>query len=265
MASSLGQTSGGDDFSTAVTTAATGSPTVTGSTFLVLMEWGSTPTFVSIADNKSNTYSQIGTEISSEGTKRRAYICQNGTGGAGHTVTTTISGNTGHALVFVEVKGVATSSQDQLVNFTADSASPFTSGTTGTTTQADEMAVVLYWINEYTATTITWGNGYSEAIKYIEGGTGTLAVGYKNLAATGTQQASVTLSAGTATSALIITLKDSGGGGGGASGRDLMLLGMGTIDNGAERAWRRESGSRILTRDRRPRVYSLPQNLKRAA
>lgn len=125
MAIAVGQTSKGrtgsgtSQATTGVTTAASGS------TFVILAIWDTT-SFTSIADSKGNTYTLMNTELAwgIGNAKSRMYYCANGTGGASHTATLTISGTGSLLVCFLEITGAATASFDTS-NRQTDAASPF--------------------------------------------------------------------------------------------------------------------------------------------
>lgn len=194
--------------------------TASGSTFVVCAVCGNGQSSISISDSKSNTYSAIGT-ISSTGWGGSAqlFYVENGTGGSSHTFTATYSGGGSHAIFAVEVTGGLTSGiLDQTVSWIVDSADPYVSNTTGTTAQADELALSFAATTTSSGTeTLTWGNGYSAVCaagdaNYVTGGCGS-----KVLSATGTTFGQVSSSgAGTSQADMVvITLKAAGGGGGG--------------------------------------------------
>lgn len=115
--------------------------TTTGSTFVIAVSFDAGSDVSTVSDSKSNTYTQIGTTLSSDGAKKALYRCENGTGGASHTATVTFTGSSFGTIYFIEVTGAAAASFDQTAQGT-DAASPFTV-TTPTLSQADEVIVTL--------------------------------------------------------------------------------------------------------------------------
>src|SRR5574343_667241 len=115
----------------------------TGSAFFLFVQFEGGSTFTSVTDNKGNTYTQIGTELTANsGAKSRIYYCQNAAGGTGHTFTATVSTNVAITLHAVEITGAKSAS---VLNPTPpaandDLASPFTSNNI-TTLQADALLV----------------------------------------------------------------------------------------------------------------------------
>jgi len=97
-----------------VTTAAV-TTNVSGSTFIAAITWDrptpSVANFESIVDSKGNTYTTIGTQASYGPTsdpQARIFICENGVGGSGHTVTVTLTdppNDMSLTLFFLEVIG----------------------------------------------------------------------------------------------------------------------------------------------------------------
>lgn len=124
--SSVGRTSGG----TTVTTAAMNT-VASGRTFLIISsDTGlmSTPT-----DNKGNTYTACGSGNSNAGNLLRGWICVNGTGGAGHTASATMSGNSYPVMVLMEISGALTTGAHDTgaYNQGPDDATPYALTTSG--------------------------------------------------------------------------------------------------------------------------------------
>lgn len=207
--------------STCLTTACDttgGSSTV----FSLFVEWygsGSNPT--SITDNKGNTYTQVGSTLTSSADATffsAIYEKVGGTGGTGLVVTVTC-GEVKNTIVafFIEGTGLATSSpRDQAPAGANDSASPYTSSG-ATTTQADELLIsyaathsasgteVLNW----TANSFTASDSEADANTYATGGSA-----YRIVSSTGTYSGSVTSSGAGTDSAMmwIVTYKGASGG-----------------------------------------------------
>lgn len=195
-------------------------------------------TFVSIADNKGNTYTIIGSQLatSSNAAWGRLYRCENAAGGSGHTATVTVSSSQEITLMFLEITGAAAASFD-LTAQQADNASPFTSGATGTTNQAAELLVgflagtsgsnpATHAVSGSTPAAGSWTVQVTET----DGSTlwtGCLATAV--VAATGAYTAGFTESGNTTDSAVwIATFKEAAGGGGATLRKNsLMRLGVG--------------------------------------
>lgn len=120
-----------------------GGTTTSGSTFLIALSYDASATLstaLSALDNKSNTYTQIGTTQTASGAKRALYYCANGTGGATHTASAAFSASSFGSIYLVEITGAAASPLDINVADASDATTPFTLGT-GTLAQADELVI----------------------------------------------------------------------------------------------------------------------------
>jgi hypothetical protein len=104
-----------------------------GSTFVICAIIHSTASVSSIGDNKGNTYTVMGTTIAGNGGSNKLvrYYCQNGAGGAGHTASVTTATAIGPSLFFVELIGAKLSGGPSIANQNQDSATPYTSPSTG--------------------------------------------------------------------------------------------------------------------------------------
>ena len=143
MTIAVGATSKGHSNSSS-SLATTGVTTqASGSIFVVAVIWGATATFTSITDSKSNTYTQIGTEISNGSTganyRARLYYKENGTGGSSHTATINLSTAEVVTILFAEITGALTSSALDQSDGRRDTSSPFTLAAGLSTAQADEL------------------------------------------------------------------------------------------------------------------------------
>lgn len=197
----------------------------TGSTFVLLMQFEGSSTFSSISDNKGNTYTQIGTELTANvGAKSRLYYCQNGAGGSGHTFTATTATNVAITLHAIEITGGKTTG---ILNPTPpaandDLSSPLTSSSI-TTLQADALLVAGLAATssgsnpathaESNGFTIQAGAEETDATQYW---TGCLAT--KVVASTGTYSASFTETGATTGAVWIAAFEAAASGGGGSSG-----------------------------------------------
>lgn len=210
------------DYNTTFTTEALN--TTTGSTFLVFAIGGSNPStpdlagVQSVMDNMGNgSYTRLGTYYDTYGWPA-IFVCYNGTGGSGHTATLTQTNAGAIAGYLVEITGCAASPLDQLSDWTADTDSPWLSGTTGTTTQAAELILAAASLNPATADgTITWGNNFSDLNQQSAvAALGQWGLGYRIVSATGTFQSSLTTDATTVSRCvtLVATFKAESAGGG---------------------------------------------------
>jgi hypothetical protein len=205
--------------------------TTTGSTFVIGIVWSSGSSFTSLVDSKSNTYTQIGAEFDPTGTgdHARFYYCQNGTGGASHTATLTISGATSLGISFLEITGAATASFD-LGNGNADTASPYTSPAISTTQAAELLASFIAGNSgsnpathaESTGFTIQSGTEETNGVSFWTFGLATRIV-----AATSLYNSSFTETGASRAAVFIAGFKEAAGGGG-STVRSLMMLGVGS-------------------------------------
>lgn len=198
--------------STAATATVSGT-TNNGATWVVFaadtVGWGATP----ITDNKSNTYIQIGTNVSVFGVTGTLWYKNNGNGGSGHIFTATPSSADLVSLIVVEITGGAVSGiLDQSATGNDDVASPFTSSVTGTTTQANEIVLAFEFDNRSAATGITWGNGYTSLVDLSNNSGITSAAAKLNITSVGTQQSSFTNANTTEAVTWIATFKEAGAG-----------------------------------------------------
>jgi hypothetical protein len=128
--------------STTGASAVTGNLTTQASGSVIVLICGySSGGFTSVSDSKSNSYTTAVAEIAdaSMGAAARILYKENATGGATHNFTLTA---TAGSLLVVEITGAKTSGAlDKAPIGLVDTASPFTSTSTGTLTQAAELAV----------------------------------------------------------------------------------------------------------------------------
>jgi hypothetical protein len=224
----------------AATTDASASPTTTGSTLVVCVGWYtfSNVSLDSVTDNKGNTYTRLQSTVNAgadANMRGGVFICQNATGGSGHTFTANWSATPdAMGIDWLEVTGAASASLDQGPagkSDTHDSTTPYTSNTTGTTTQAAELVVAA--LQSYTTTSdtesFTWGNSFTKLDEQTDPNAWTSTTGYRIVSSTGTFQSSVTCSGGTPTDGIsfIMTFKEAAGGGGATVPKFRALLGVG--------------------------------------
>jgi hypothetical protein len=184
----------------AVTTA------VSGSTFVIGMLSGGSTNPATPTDSKGNTYTQIRATVN----HTAWFYCENGIGGAGHTATGKQAASDSGTVYFVEItNGLTSGIKDQDVTGIQDLATPFTTNTTGTTVQANELALALYATGTPSGTeVITWGNGFTQVdadgnSSFVTGG-----IAKKVLSATGTVQGSITSSVATDATGFVATFKE---------------------------------------------------------
>ncbi len=173
--------------------------------------WGATP----ITDNKGNTYTQIGTNVTAFGVISTLWYKDAGTGGATHTITATPSTNALISLIVVEITGGAAGILDKSATGNDDAASPFTSTATATTTQANEVVLAFEYDNRSSGTAITWGNSYTGLVDLSNVSGISCAAAKLNVTATGAQQSSFTNAQTTEAVSYIATFKEAAAAGGG--------------------------------------------------
>jgi len=195
----------------------------TGSTFIIAAQWSrNSGTFSSVSDSKGNTYTLIDTQLDWDGVNggARLYYCENGTGGASHTATFTLTGSNGPLTVFFgEITGGLTSGILDQHTRREDTASPFTLAAGLTTTQADELLVAFFAGNSGSnpATHAESGLGSSTIQTASEETNGasfwTAAIATAVKSATGTFNPSWTESGGTSAAVFLATFKAAAAGG----------------------------------------------------
>lgn len=203
-----------------VNPATTGAVTTqaSGSSFFIFVgfQGSTTPT---VSDSKSNSYTQVGSTVLYADSSGGAAVfkCENGAGGSGHTASCSLPGDF-KEIAFLEVVGAVTSGiVDRAPAGNDATTSPYTSNSTGTTVQADELAVSWAVPADADGTeTRTWGNSFVELEGEPDahiGFTGGLAT--RSLSATGSYQSSLTITStiGPVTECLlfILTLKSATG------------------------------------------------------
>lgn len=218
-------TKGVNTSGTTVSTPGTGINTqASGSLIICAARWRATQNFSGLADNKGNTYTQIGTEISAAASAdSRLYYCENAVGGTDHQWTLTLGGSTEKTLLVLEITGGETSgSLDKNVN-ASDAATPFSSTAAATTTQADELLVGF--CAGGTGNPVTWtidasanpSSGWVERVKESNASSFWAGVLHtREVTATDAYIYAVTMSAGTAAGMHLATFK--------------MAIGAGTAD-----------------------------------
>lgn len=211
MAIAVGATSKGRTASAATIATAGVTTQVSGSTFVMGMVWSTAATFSTLVDSKGNTYTQVGTELTSAAVPHaRFYYCENGIGGASHTGTITISGAATIDIFFLEITGAAVASFD-LGNRQSDGASPYTSPGILTTQAAEMLVSFLAADSGSNPATHAESTGFiiqsgAEETNGASFWTGCLAT--RIVAATGTYNSSFTESGATASAVYIAAFKE---------------------------------------------------------
>lgn len=191
-------------------TATVTATTTNGSTWVVWAATNAAAWMVpAITDNKGNTYTKIGADVTAFTVTGTLWYTQNGTGGASHTFTATPLVAGLNTLIVVEVTGGAlTGILDQSAGGTDDVATPFTSAVTGTTTQANEVALAFEFDNRASGSAITWGGGYTSLVDLTNTAGVTAAAAKLILSATGTQQSTFTNANTTEAVSWVATFKE---------------------------------------------------------
>lgn len=203
-----------------VTTSAFASSTSAGQLIVVNVvgDGGVTPTVTGVTDNKGNTYTVIPGSSFGNGLNMVAYMTVISTGGSGHTLTVAWNDAAENVRVVAQVFTgfTGTPTFDQLKQASGSSATP-ASGSTSTTSTANELVVGMLARAGTTASTITAGSGYSNLVDAAA--TDTAAMESQVVSSTGGYNATFSLSVSRAWLAMAITFyDDTGGGGGGPSG-----------------------------------------------
>ena len=125
---------------TSVTSVTTAGITTTSGNLVILDFAYNNSTYTSLADNKSNTYTDSVAEITGvSGSKGRQQHSDSITGGASHTFTGTVVEFRSLQLVATEVSGQAASPFDVSVTHDTAFSTTHATGNTPTTTQANEL------------------------------------------------------------------------------------------------------------------------------
>jgi hypothetical protein len=178
-----------------------------------------------VSDNNGSTVTQAVTDEQDDGSNQltRIYYTENIAGRAGHQVSwASAGGNTYVILTVIEYSGVATtSSLDQTTGQHQLSASSYSSGATGSTTQADELLLGVHHVND-TSTTWTPDSGWGTVVRQTDGSFHQHQVQERLVSSTGTYASSGTASGTISTVGVIATFKAAAGGGGNRRRRFFM-------------------------------------------
>jgi len=145
-----------------------------------------------MSDNNGSTVQQAVT-LEDAGTVR-IYYAENIAGRSGHQVTLSASGSSYFVLTAVEYSGVALSSTLDKTSSLRDTTAAYTSGTTATTAQADELLDGVHHLRD---TTTTWspGSSFSTIERFTDGSFHQHQTQDRIVALTGTYQSNGTASA----------------------------------------------------------------------
>lgn len=189
--------------------------TTTGSTFVVYVVSFPQAGTHSVGDNKSNSYTAINTQTnpSPQPVTVAIFYKENGAGGSGHTFTATNASGTNFLIIAVEITGGAASILDTHPAANNDAASPYTSTSTGTLSQAVELALAFQTDDRGgTTNAATWGGGFSLLLDAPDSTNVTGSVATQITAATTALVSSLTIATSSIAETWVITLKDAGGG-----------------------------------------------------
>lgn len=175
-----------------------------------------TGNFTAVGDNKSNSFSQVGSTLTTGfGIELRRHLCMNGAGGASHIFNIQVTAGFPSAWM-TEVRGAALASALDGNTGQNDTGTPFTSGTITPTASTNVflLGLIVSASGENPAT-YTPGNGFTN-LGVISDGTAfwTGAQAYRIVTSTsGSYEASFTGSAGvSSTGVLVLALKEAAGG-----------------------------------------------------
>lgn len=197
-----------------VTTAGITTTGGSGTVFFIAatLDPGVTPS--SVADNKGNSanYTQRAyASTAASGCGRLVlYLCEGGTGGAGHTFTFTASGNSFSYIFAGEITGAATSSAFDISVTGTDTSSPWTI-LSGTLAQSAEMILALIGGDANTSHSSTFNPGtgwtnFENGPDDVNQWTG--AIAYKIISSTASDGPSWTVSGGTNATLLLVSVKE---------------------------------------------------------
>lgn len=242
-------------------TTASGTSQATGSTFYIWAVWDSFASFTSVSDNKGNSYTQLGSEITSGSLKVRLYECVNGVGGASHTASFVVSGGGQPTVFLVECTGVATTSPRDQSGGRADNSSPYTLAAGLTLGSAPQLILAFLAGDSGSnpATHAEGGLGSSTIVVQETNGTANwvaaCAKSYK--ASTGTFNPSWTESGASNTVVWMVTLKEPAGGGSSKTGTGAITSSTATASGTAVR---RVHGSGTVTSSKATAAGSATKN-----
>lgn len=191
--------------------------TTSGNLLVIGVTWYGSRTFSSISDNKSNTWTQIGSQLDTASPiHTRMYYAKNISGGSGHTITVNFSGNgcypTAIASEFSELD--TSSPLDVQAGTTGGASTTPSSGSTTTRSTANQL-LVCFEAEESTATcTHTAGTNYTKPTNGSEddgSNYGTAGIEYRIVSATGTDAGTWTIGQNVKWACQVATFKYAGG------------------------------------------------------
>lgn len=213
MALAVGQTSKGSTTGGTTATTTGVNTASSGSTFEVAVIFDGL-SFTSIADNKGNTYTQVGTETAINGSnaKCRRYKKEGGVGGTGHTVTVTCASGI-IVVLFMEVTG-STVVSDGTPSQAQDNASPFVSPNITTATATTLLTSVIFGDSGSNPATTSESTGFTVQVSELDGSSlWVCALATRAVTSTGTYASSFTQSGTTNSVVGILAWKETGSSG----------------------------------------------------
>ena len=193
MAIAFVQSITGSANSTSIPTSAFSSPTATGNLIVVAISGGSSVNGVtSVTDTAGNTYAKIFSAANSSLAILDMWYAANITGVGSNVVTVTRSSAVLTVLAACEYSGIAAVPLDVWVTGTASGVTAAASGSTATTTVANELVVGGVGTGAAGTTTATAGSGYGNLVQK-SGASLFVAQESKAVSSTGTQSAAFTL------------------------------------------------------------------------
>lgn len=210
-------------------TCTTASITTTTGNLIVVGAGYQEDAFVSITDNKSNTYIEAIAEVAccSATNKGQQRYKANASGGASHTFTLTgASGSFYGEISVAEISGAATASPLDKTMTGTETSTDHSSGSTATTSQANEILIGFGTSRDGATLTTDTGAGWTEIDRYEATANIPLITGYRIVSATGTYAYTYTSSPSLEAVQGISTWKEAAAGGG-AAPQQRMLRGMG--------------------------------------
>lgn len=186
--------------------------------------WGRTFGAGHVTDNQGNVYTldQTGSSGNIGG---GAYYCANAIGGVTQVSATATGSVDDISLAFYEITGADLTSPADVSIAGSGTSATHASGTTGTTSQANEI-VIISSSHEGSTATPTAGSGYTTLTAAMFKSSASdipIATTYKFVTATGTQAGTISW-ANSPFACILTSYKEAGGGGGGPTGILLKMM-----------------------------------------
>lgn len=202
-------------FGTAATNTTAGINTsASGSSFFIFIVYIATS--AAVGDNKSNTYSQVGSTLLNfvgAGVNAAIFQVTNGTGGSGHTATVTLTAGAASEIYLLEVTGGATASLVDAISsafWNDDASSPYTSNNVSTANAIDLLVAFTATATSAGTEVLTWGNSFTQVVSEANAANFTSAIAQNLVSSTGTYNSTFTATgAGTSEAATaVVALKN---------------------------------------------------------